>query len=126
MSYVAFFGHLLGTLLFASGLIVAGVAFEIARRRERAAEVALLLSQARFGVMLVIPGDLVLLACGLWLVHLEDVGYGAGWVDGAIALFAASLLLDGLGGRRPKQARRLAQRLAEEGGGRRRAPSAAR
>ncbi|HVC08050.1 MAG TPA: DUF2269 family protein [Solirubrobacterales bacterium] len=97
MSDVALFGHLLGVLLFGSGLVITGVAFQSARRRERAAEVALLLGQATFGVMLVIPGGLVHLACGLWLVQLEDVGSGAGWVVAAIFLFAASLLLGGLG-----------------------------
>lgn len=115
MTDVALFLHLTGALLFASGIVVAGVGFESARRRERPAEIALLLGLARSGVVLVLAGALLLLGCGLWLVGLEDVGYGTGWVDAALGLFMLALLLGGLGGRRPKQARKLATRLAAEG-----------
>lgn len=109
------FLHLLGALLFVSGIVLAGVAFEVARRRERPAEVALLLGMTRIGVLLVVVGGLLLLGFGLWLVELEDFGYDAGWIQAAITLFVVALLLGGLGGQRPKQARRLAVRLAEEG-----------
>jgi uncharacterized membrane protein len=51
---------------------------------------------------------------GLWLVPLSGFDYGAGWVDVAIALYIVALVLGGLGGQRPKQARRLASRLADE------------
>jgi uncharacterized membrane protein len=113
---VVLFGHLSGALLFVAGIVVAGVGFESGRRRERPSEIALLLGLTRSGVMLVAAGGLLLLGCGIWLVGLEGVGWSAGWVDAAIALFAAALLLGGLGGRRPKQARKLAARLAAEGG----------
>lgn len=116
MTDVVLFGHLSGALLFVAGIVVAGVGFESGRRRERPSEIALLLGLTRSGVMLVAAGGLLLLGCGIWLVGLEGVGYGAGWVDAAIALFAVALLLGGLGGRRPKQARKLAMRLAGEGG----------
>lgn len=115
MEDVALFLHLAGALLFVAGIALAGVAFESARRREQPAEIALLLSLTRSGVVLVAAGGLLLLGCGLWLVSLEDVGYGAGWVDAAIALFAVALILGGLGGQRPKEARKLATRLADEG-----------
>jgi hypothetical protein len=42
------------------------------------AEIALLLVLTRIGVALVGGGGLLLLGFGLWLVHLEHVGYGAG------------------------------------------------
>lgn len=112
---VALFLHLTGALLFVSGIVVAGVGFEAARRRQRPAEIAVLLGLARSGVVLVAVGGLLLLGCGLWLVGLEDVGYGTGWVVAALALFALALALGGLGGRRPRAARELATRLAEEG-----------
>jgi uncharacterized membrane protein len=57
---------------------------------------------------------LVVLGFGLWLVPLSGFDYGAGWVDAAIALYIVALVLGGLGGQRPKQARRLASRLADE------------
>lgn len=84
-------------------------------RRGRAAEIALLRGLTRIGVVLVGVGALLLLGFGLWLVHLEHVGYGAGWVDAAIALYVIALALGAAGGRRPKQARRLATKLAAEG-----------
>jgi uncharacterized membrane protein len=112
---VALFFHLLGALLFVAGIVLAGVAFEAARRRREAAEIALLLSLTRVGVVMVAVGGLLLPIFGLWLVHLGNFGYGAGWVDAAIALYVVSLVLGGLGGQRPKQARLLASRLAADG-----------
>lgn len=69
MYNVAFFFHILGVLLFVSGIVVAGVAFEAARRRQRSAEVALLLGLTRVGVVLVAVGGVLAGVFGLWLVH---------------------------------------------------------
>jgi len=112
---VALFGHLLGAFLFVSGTVVAGVAFEAARRREAPPEIALLLGLARTGAALVGVGMLAVLAFGLWLVHLGGWGYDAGWVDAAIVLFILAAVLGGSGGQTPKRARELAARLAREG-----------
>jgi uncharacterized membrane protein len=106
--------HLLGAFLFVAGVTVAGVAFEAARRRTRPSEVALLLGLTRIGVLLVALGALIVLPFGLWLVHLERVGYRTGWVDAALALFVVVSVLGAVGGRRPKRARKLAARLAQE------------
>ena len=115
MYQVALFAHLLGALLFFAGITVAGVASEMARRRERASDVAILLSLARIGVLLVAVGGLLLPIFGLWLVHLGRWGYGTGWVDWALGLYLLAFLLGGLGGRRPKRARLLAASLASRG-----------
>jgi uncharacterized membrane protein len=115
MEEVVLFFHLLGVLLFAAGIAVAGIAFETARRRERPAEIALLLGLSRVGALLVLSGGLLLLVCGLWLVELEDIGFGAGWIDAAMAIFAVALILGALGGQRPKRARKLADGLVREG-----------
>ncbi len=114
MDNVALFLHLLGALLFVAGIILAGAAFEAARRRELPAEIALLLAMTRIGVLLVAVGALLLLGFGLWLVHLEQIGYGAGWVDAAITLYFLAVALGAVGGRRPKRARLLAAQLAAE------------
>ncbi len=111
----ALFFHFTGALLFVAGVVLAGAAFEAARRRERAAEIALLLGLTRIGVLLVGVGALLLLGFGLWLVHLGHFGYGAGWLDAAITLYVLALVLGAIGGQRPKRARRLATRLAGEG-----------
>jgi uncharacterized membrane protein len=111
----ALFFHLLGAFLFVGGAIVAGLGFEAARRRRRPGEIALLLELTRVGVLLVGAGAALVLPFGLWLVHLGRWGYGAGWVDAALALFVAVSVLGAVGGQRPKRARKLARRLADQG-----------
>jgi uncharacterized membrane protein len=111
----ALFFHLLGAFVFVGGAIVAGVASEAARRRRRPAEIALTLGLARAGALLVVLGAVVLLPFGLWLVHLGRFGYGAGWVDTALALFALAVVLGAIGGQRPKRARTLATELERRG-----------
>jgi uncharacterized membrane protein len=101
--------HLLGAFLLFAGATVAAVAFEAARRSRSTAEIALLLGLTRIGVVLLGLGSVLVLAFGLWLVQLEHVGYGAGWVDAAIGLFVLMMALGGLGGRAPKRARLLAE-----------------
>lgn len=113
----ALFFHILGALLFAGGAIVAGVAHEAARRKSAPAEIALLLGVARVGVALVGIGGILVLGFGLWLVELAHVGFGALWIQIALGLFVLAALLGAIGGRRPKRARLLAERLAREGGG---------
>jgi uncharacterized membrane protein len=115
MADVALFFHLLGAFSLVAGTIVAGVAFETARRREAPAEIALLLGLSRIGVLLVALGTLLVLGFGLWLVHLGAWGYGAVWIDAAIGLLLATVVLGAIGGQSPKRARKLARRLASEG-----------
>jgi uncharacterized membrane protein len=115
MEDVALFLHLLGAFSLVGGTLVAGVSFETARRHEAPAEIALLLGLSRIGVMLVALGTLLVLGFGLWLVDLGDWGYDAGRVDAGIGLFVVAVVLGGIGGQRPKRARKLAQRLAAEG-----------
>ena len=106
--------HLLGVLVFFSGALVAGVVFEAARRRTRPSEIALLLGVTRIGVAFVVVGGLLTLAAGLWLAeHVDQLDEP--WLQASLGLFLAAVILGGLGGQRPKQARRLASRLAEAG-----------
>lgn len=115
MYNLALFLHLLGALLFFAGITLAGVASEVARRRDRVGDVAVLLSISRIGVLLVAVGGLMLPIFGLWLVHLGHWGYGTGWVVWALALYAFAMVLGGIGGRRPRRARLLATSLASRG-----------
>ena len=105
----ALFFHLLGAFLFVSGTVVADLAYEAARRQTKPAEIAAVLGLARIGAVLVGPAGLLTVAFGLWLVHIEHVGYGAGWVDAALVLFVAASALGGYAGQKPKRARELAQ-----------------
>lgn len=112
---VALFLHLLNAFFFISGIVVAGVAFEAARRRERPEEIALLLGLSRAGVVLVGVGAIGLPAFGLWLVDVGGFAYGEAWVQAALGLYVLALVLGGIGGRRPRHARVLASELAAAG-----------
>ena len=107
--------HLLGAFSLVSGTVVAGVGFEIARRRTNCAEIALLLGLARIGAVLVVAGTLFAAGFGLWLVDLGHWGYSTPWVGAAIGLLIAVAVIGAIGGQRPKRARKLATRLAAEG-----------
>jgi uncharacterized membrane protein len=115
MGHWALFFHLIGAFLFVGGVLVAGVAFEAARRRTEPAEIALLLGLSRWGEVLVGIGGVVVLAGGLWLAGIVHA-FGEPWLDAAIALFVVTMALGGAGGQRPKRARLLATTLAAEGG----------
>ena len=106
--------HLFGAFSLIAGAVVAGVAFEAARRRTPPAEIALLLGLTRIGVVLVGVGTLLVLGFGLWLVELGHWGYSTGWVLAALLLLAAAVVLGAVGGQRPKRARKLAARLRDE------------
>lgn len=110
----ALFFHLVGALLFFAGLAVAAVAQLSARRRTRPSEIALLLRTARWGVILVGAGTLLLVGFGFWLLDLTAYGLD-GWVVGALVLLGFAVLAGGVGGQAPKRARRVAERLAREG-----------
>jgi hypothetical protein len=60
--------HLLGAFSLVSGTVVAGVGFEMARRRTSCAEIALLLGLARIGAVLVVAGtpSPLVSGCGWW------------------------------------------------------------
>jgi uncharacterized membrane protein len=115
MSDTLLFLHLLSAFLFVSGAVTAGVLQVTALRRERPSEIALLLHTTRAAVAILGIGALGSLAFGLALVGHEGIGFGTGWVDAAIGLWVASMVLGGLGGRTARHARYLAERLAAEG-----------
>ncbi|HSL64715.1 MAG TPA: DUF2269 family protein [Gaiellaceae bacterium] len=106
--------HVAGAIAFFAGMAVAAAGLLAARRRERPAEVELLLGLTRWGVLLVAVGTVLVLVFGAWLVEEGNWGWD-GWVAWALALLVLSALLGGAGGRAPKRARLLAERLAREG-----------
>jgi uncharacterized membrane protein len=111
------FLHVTGAFLLVGGAVSAGVFNLAALRRQRPSEIALLLRLARVSVTLISAGMLVTLAFGLWLVDAARQGYSYGdaWVVAALALWVAANALGGIGGRRDRKTRSLAERLAAEG-----------
>ena len=108
--------HLVGFVLLFSGMTVAAVALEGARRRERPGEIAALLGLTRTGVALVAAGALVLVGSGLWLIEVSNGAYslGDGWIAGALGLLVLAFVLGAIGGQQPKRARRLAAQLERQ------------
>lgn len=112
---LALFLHLAGVLALAAGIAIAAVTHRHARRADQAADVALLLRTARAGVLLAAPGAVLLLAAGIWLIHLEHLDLHVRWLREAIGLFIIAGVLGAAGGRRPLQARELAEHLRAAG-----------
>jgi uncharacterized membrane protein len=112
---VALFLHLLGVLALVAGIAVAAVAQAVARRASGAAEIAAILRAARAGVLLAAPGVVVVIGAGVWLVHLDGLKWDTPWLTEALALLVVALVLGAAGGRRPRLARELAERLRDAG-----------
>jgi uncharacterized membrane protein len=110
---VALFLHLLGVLTLVAGIAAAAVAQAVARRASGPAEVAAILRAARAGVLLAGPGVVVVVGAGAWLVHLDGLGWDTPWLTKALALLVIALVLGAAGGRRPRRARELAERLRD-------------
>ena len=105
-------------MLFFAGAAVAAVGQLEARRRRRPSEVALLLGTTRWGVALVGLGALLTLVFGSLLVaRRTEWSFHQGWIEGAYALWVASMIVGALGGRPARKARELAEKLSTEGDG---------
>jgi uncharacterized membrane protein len=111
----ALFLHVLGAFLLVGGTVLAAAALAAGRLRRRPAEIASVLRLARTGVVFVGVGSLLALGFGLWLVDLAGYGFADGWIVAALALFVLSSALGARGGRKPREAREAATRLAREG-----------
>ncbi len=95
--------------------MIAAVLNISALQRERPSEIALLLGLTRFAVIGIGIGLLLTLAIGLWLVDEAGYDYGDTWIVVSLVLWVIGSLLGGRGGRREKETRLLAMRLAAEG-----------
>jgi uncharacterized membrane protein len=111
----ALFLHVSGAFLFLGGAVIAGVFSVTALRRERPSEIAALLRLTRWGVTSVSIGVLMTLAFGLWLVDIVGYDWSDAWIVISLVLWVVSSALGGIGGRRDKETRLLAERLAAEG-----------
>ncbi|MGE5275315.1 MAG: DUF2269 family protein [Verrucomicrobiota bacterium] len=109
--------HLLAAFCFVSGSVVAGILHWLAMRRDRPSEIALLLGLVRPMVVVIGVGSLAALGFGIWLTQddPDGIALGDGWVIAAIVLWLAAGALAGPGGKRLRQARELAERLAADG-----------
>ena len=107
--------HVLSAFLMVGGGVVAGALHVAAMRRDRPSEVAALLGLIRGGVIFAGLGTIGTIAFGMGLAAKLDLSMGAGWLSASLALWVASLVLGGAGGRPMRHVRYLAQQLADEG-----------
>lgn len=110
------FLHLIGAFLFVGGSLVATVLRLAAIRRERAADVALLLGAVRPAVPVVGLGFVLAVVMGFALVEKIGIDYGATWLSATFALLLWMLVVGAVAGRADRRTRELAERVAAEGG----------
>ena len=115
LTHVLLFFHLLGVVSFFAGAAVVGTLQLAAIRRERPSEVYALLRLAPIGAALVGTGALLTLGFGIALAEHEGLGFSPAWVQAALGLWVASMVLGGYGGRTARHARHLAERLSSDG-----------
>ena len=109
------FFHLLGAFCFVAGAAVAGTLQIGALRRERPSEILTLLRLTRVGVLLVVAGAVLTLAFGIALASHLGYGLTPGWIQAALGLWLASVVLGAIGGRTARHARYRAEELAAAG-----------
>jgi uncharacterized membrane protein len=108
--------HVTGAFLLLGGAIFGGILNVAALRRERPSEIVVLYRLVRIAVSSISIGMLLTLVFGLWLVaDLDYAKWSDAWVIVALVLWVLANALGGIGGRREKATRQLAERLAGEG-----------
>jgi uncharacterized membrane protein len=97
------------------GGAIAGTLQLGAMRRERPSEIALLLGLTRVGVLFVLAGAVLTIAFGIALAEHQGYGLSPAWIQAALGLWAAAVVLGALGGRTARHARYRAEQLAAAG-----------
>ena len=101
--------------MFLGGVVVAWVLGIAAALRKRPSEIALLLGLTGTAAAAIGLGLLLSIVFGLWLVFdLDQYDLWDGWVIAALVMWALSGALGGTAGRRDKETRLFAERLAAE------------
>ena len=109
------FLHVTGAFLVLGGAVFAGILNFVAMRRDRPSEVVVLYGLVRYAAAAIGAGMFVTLGIGLWLVEDVDYSWGDAWIVLALILWAVAGALGGQGGKRERETRELAERLAAEG-----------
>ena len=107
--------HLLGAFALFAGAAVAGALQLGALRHDRPSEVLVLLRVTRIGVVLVGVGALMTLGFGIALAEHLGYGFAPAWIQAALGLWVAAMVLGAAGGRTARHARYLAERLVDDG-----------
>ncbi len=106
--------HVTAAFCFFGGSVAAGILNVLALRAARPSDTAALLRLVRLTLPVIFLGVAGTLVFGIWLWHELHFSLGAAWIWLSLALWVAANALGGIGGRRQKQGRELAVRLADE------------
>ena len=110
------FLHMSGAFLLVGGIVVAWTFGIAAVRREVPSEIALLMRLTGAAAAAIGIGLITTLVFGLWLVsYLDFYKWTYFWILSALIMWLVAGPLGGAGGKRDKETRLLAQRLAAEG-----------
>jgi uncharacterized membrane protein len=109
------FFHVTGGFMVLGGAVMAGIFNISALRRERPSEIVVLFRLTRLAVTSITVGMVVALLFGLWLVSDADYGWDETWIVLALVLWFVANALGGIGGKRDKRTRELAEQLAAQG-----------
>jgi uncharacterized membrane protein len=107
--------HVALAVVFVAGIAAAAVFNVQALRAARPSQVARAFLRVRPLAFLVTLVLLAQLVTGLVLVRHRSYGYGAPWVVASIVLWVVANALGGIGGKRDRETRELAERLTAEG-----------
>jgi uncharacterized membrane protein len=110
------FFHVTGAFLLLGGVVVAWVLGIAATRRHAPSEIALLFRLTGAAAASIGLGMFLTLGFGIWIVvDLDEYKVTDGWILAALVMWAVAGALGGQGGRRDKETRLYAERLAAEG-----------
>jgi uncharacterized membrane protein len=110
------FLHVAGAFLVIGGATMAAIFNVAALRRDVPSQIAVLFRLAQIAVVSVLVGMTVALIFGLWLVaDVDFVHWSDAWVIIALILWVVANALGSSGGKRDKETRELAERLAAQG-----------
>ena len=110
------FLHVTGAFLLMGGIVVAWVFGIVAAMRELPSEIAFLMRLTGAAAAAIGLGLLLTIVFGLWLVFdLDFYELWDGWILAALIMWFLSGALGGAGGRRDKETRMFAERLAAGG-----------
>jgi uncharacterized membrane protein len=105
--------HVTGAFFLLGGVMFATILSVLGSRAERPSEVAAFMGLARWAVLFIIAGEILLLVFGLWLVHETHYSFGAFWIYAALILFVVAGVMGKKGGDREAPTRALALELAQ-------------
>ena len=104
--------HVTGAFFLLGGVMFATILSILGQRAQRPSELAAFMGLARFAVVFILVGEVMVLVFGLWLVHEFHFSFGSFWIWASLVLLAVGGFAGKKGGDREGGTRLLALELA--------------